>query len=130
MKFSVYHSKCMVKSQIYQTAVFPTDYYLVATVDCENLDEAFKLTNYFPCFDNGFRRWWKNERVTPHFTEPRCLLEDDSCRPTTVGDCIVKPDGSVHRVFLMVDDVRHINLDGFGFTHLNNNNNNTTKESQ
>ena len=51
------------------------DYHTVALVNCETLDDAFKLTNTIDDY------WWKNECVVQKFS-------GQGCRSTSVGDII------------------------------------------
>lgn len=56
---------------------FPNDYELVAEIDCETADEAFKLTNHID------RPWWEND-----------LKVIKESRSSSVGD-IVEIEGKI-----------------------------------
>jgi hypothetical protein len=78
--FKVYHSKHH-DFQVVDIAAFNEEnYVLVAEVDAEHEDDAYKLTNTI----HG--PWVLNEEVRP--TMPGRL------RSTSVGDVIVSPDGT------------------------------------
>ena len=64
-------------------ASFPEEFKLVAKVETDSLDEAFRLTN------TGEQLWWLGDKVTPYVS---------SCRSTSVGDVIVLPNGKSYRV--------------------------------
>lgn len=64
-----------------ESHVFPDEYSLVATVDSENLDKVFTLTNTID------HPWWNNEGVTKEFV-------GEGCRSTSVGDVVIREDGT------------------------------------
>jgi hypothetical protein len=72
--------KAMFDAQ--KNAKFPGDYNLVATVEGEDLTDAFELTN---TIENN---WWKNTGVVAHF-------DGSGCRSTSVGDVVVMSTGDV-----------------------------------
>jgi hypothetical protein len=63
-----------------EQAQFPRDYTLVATVEGDDVEKAFELTN---TIDHS---WWENEGAT-------ALFDDSGCRSTSVGDVVVMSDG-------------------------------------
>ena len=66
----------VARLQAIENATWPQDYDFVATVDTDNLEVAFELTNSIDC------AWWTNAKVISRF-------EDDGCRSTSVGDVII-----------------------------------------
>ncbi len=77
-------------AQVYQVAkpsfgfkehTFPDEYSLVATVDNENVDEVYRLTNTIDHY------WWENAGVTKEF-------EGEGCRSTSVGDIVILSNGT------------------------------------
>jgi len=59
-------------------APIPAAFELVAEIETDDLEEAFRLTN------SEEQEWWFNDRV---------FARTDPCRSTSVGDVIVLPDG-------------------------------------
>lgn len=57
----------------------PSDFVLVATVDTDDKEVAFQLTNSF------VQDWWKNPGVTFHGSPDHGM---DGCRSTSVGDLL------------------------------------------
>ena len=74
----------VARLQAIENATWPQDYDFVATVDTDNLEVAFELTNSIDC------AWWTNAKVISRF-------EDNGCRSTSVGDIVVLADGRVLR---------------------------------
>jgi hypothetical protein len=66
----------------YKTPVWPRDYYEVASVSSDNIEEAFRLTNSIEF------NWWENAEVT-------ALFSGGGCRSTSVGD-VVEVNGTFH----------------------------------
>lgn len=64
-----------------ENAQWPKDYVHVATVESDDREDAFVLTN---SIDYG---WWKNAGVTPHGDAAK------GCRSTSVGDVVVLGNG-------------------------------------
>jgi len=59
----------VARLQAIENATWPQDYDFVATVDTDNLEVAFELTNSIDC------AWWTNAKVISRF-------EDNGCRST------------------------------------------------
>ena len=60
-------------------------------MDTNDLDEAIRLTKTVT------QRWWLNPKVKFHGSKEWGML---SCRSTTIGDVLVKDDGSKFAVDL------------------------------
>ena len=79
MQAKVYHvDKPSFRSD--DKPAWPHAYSHVATVDSDDLETIFNLTNTVSY------HWWKNPLVTAHF-------EGEGCRSTSVGDIVVFGDG-------------------------------------
>jgi hypothetical protein len=63
---------------------WPDEYSLVATVDSDDVDKVYELTNTIDSY------WWKNAGVTPEFI-------GEGCRSTSVGDVIKMTDNKLFR---------------------------------
>ena len=63
------------------TLKFPTDYQLVARVECDNLEDAYRLTNAID------KPWHENYEVT---------LTRGPARSTSPGDVVALKDGELH----------------------------------
>ena len=68
----------------HETHEFPEEYSHVATVDSEDLNQVFQLTN------SVTKPWWENEGVEKEFI-------GDGCRSTSVGDVVVLSNGDHYR---------------------------------
>ena len=79
-------------------AIMLGEYELVATVESDSMDAAFQLTNHID-YD-----WRKNDNV-----DPVTYDIPTGPRSTSVGDLMVKADGTLHRVtcigFKQIDGV-------------------------
>jgi hypothetical protein len=64
-----------------ENAQWPGDYDHVATVESDDREDAFELTN---SIDSN---WWVNVGVTPHGAAAK------GCRSTSVGDIVVLGNG-------------------------------------
>lgn len=64
-----------------RTRVFPDNFMLVAEVDSDDIDDAFRLTNHI---DDD---WWNNPGVK------KCC--EEKVRSTSTGDVVLTSDGSV-----------------------------------
>ncbi len=64
-----------------KNAQWPKDYDHVATVECNDLEVAFELTN---SIEYG---WWVNKGVTTHGNA------GGGCRSTSVGDVVILDNG-------------------------------------
>ena len=62
---------------------FPDDYTMVAVVEGEDVETAYRLTNHIDA------PWWENEGVT--------LIGNPEHRSTSTGDVVVMPNGQVLR---------------------------------
>ena len=80
-KFKVYHAKEMESSLEPEFTL--ANYYEVATVECEGLDDAYRLTNH------SDKDWTLNKGI---------LSCNATCRSTSVGDVIVEEErGKAYR---------------------------------
>jgi hypothetical protein len=100
LKFDVYHSITPDFFALRNTDEFPHGYVKVASVECNTVDDAFRLTN------NIDHDWWRNKEVT-YYLNPKL-------RSTSVGDIVVK-EGKAYlcsmigwKEFKPVDHERHI----------------------
>ena len=64
----------------FENHAFPDEFSLVATVDSEDVDKVYELTNTIDKY------WWENEGVTKEFV-------GKGCRSTSVGDVVVLGNG-------------------------------------
>jgi hypothetical protein len=106
--YTVYHRKELFEIDIFETDMlklcWPEEYQLVATVEAENLEQAYAKTQHIDqeqcpphqSFPLGDRGWWENPGVE--------LLEKS--RSTSVSDIIIGPNRHVMVVM------------GMGFTDL------------
>ena len=79
-KFKVYHAKEMVSTLEPEFTL--ANYYEVATVECDGLDDAYRLTNHID------KDWTLNRGI---------LSCNATCRSTSVGDVVVEVDGKAFR---------------------------------
>lgn len=79
----IYHAKEMfVSFRDKEYPAFPDDYDLVAIVDTDDLEIAFRDTNHIDC------EWWENSNVT--------LIKKS--RSTSVGDVAVEVRGDYSQI--------------------------------
>jgi hypothetical protein len=77
----VYHAKNPVFGFYHKgQPKWPEEYDLVASVETDSIEEAFRLTNHISC------AWWDNQEVTTV----------KKSRSTSVGDIIVTNEGVFH----------------------------------
>jgi len=95
-----------------RSAVTKDSFHHVATVEAENTDEAYALTqNGNPNLDNPTKTWARDHRVTLTSEGERlkCREMNDSLRSLSVGDILIhKESGEVWMVdrcgWLLVED--------------------------
>lgn len=89
-KFLVYHNNNFISHHFTPNLKLDSNLlYLVAEVECENLEEAFRLTNHID------QDWWNNPEIRTYYRS----------RSTSVGDLIYNVEHeTLHRV------------DSFGFS--------------
>lgn len=78
-KFQVYHA--VNPSFIPQMMKFPAEYEKVAEVECEDLEDVFRVTNHIN------HNWTLNPQVT--------MYKAGGVRSTSVGDVVVDEHGKV-----------------------------------
>ena len=78
--YSVYHRKTLIDINSFENAIsrlnWPEEYHLVASVEAENLDQAYAKTQHID------QQWWQNTGVE--------LLAES--RSTSIGDILIGPD--------------------------------------
>jgi hypothetical protein len=75
-QFDVYHAINPTFGMGTKQPSFPEEYELVAEVDGDSIDDAFRYTNHIDC------PWWENWNVA--------LVKES--RSTSVGDVVVRAD--------------------------------------
>jgi len=78
MKYKVYHA-INPTFGFGKKPEFPSEYKLVATVECADLEDVFRITNHID------EDWTKNPEVTELF--------HNRPRSTSVGDVVIDEDG-------------------------------------
>lgn len=86
MKFTVFMAK-NPNFGMGRPAVFPVEYTKIATVNCDNLDDAFRVTNTIES------AWWMNPEVAETFFGP----DSKGYRSFSVGDVMVNEEGQAFR---------------------------------
>ena len=83
MRFEVYHARSP-NFGMGEPREFPKEYRHIATVNCKDLDDVFRVTNHVD------RPWQNNPQIKIHY--------NITPRSTSVGDVVVDQDGKQWRV--------------------------------